>query len=256
MAAKEPRDRDSEVVEHGDIYFFYRPKVETEHPDGIDDVQRFHIVLRAQGKPLFRLITIARKRLPDIGEHERTWGFVDMIAHSARNIEQALRERHYRTKTRGERTLPAARPVGEGVYAFVRAGNKLFLAYELELPAKPGQVQAELKIPPQGSFAMSIKNPDAPSPPGVGLNDEQEAHYPKARRREFRGRRFATEDVGLLDFEGAEFVLVGARLNPEQELQIELPAEHETPSTADIVRKLHIDRRRHPIEPLLRGQWR
>ena len=256
MAVKERRDRDSDVVEHGDIYFFYRPKVETEHPEGIDDVQRFHTVLRPHGKALFRLITIARKRLPDIGEHERTWGFVDMIAHSAREIEQALRERKYQTKTRGERTLPAARPAGEGIYAIVRARNKLFLAYVLELPAKPGEVQIELKIPPQGSFALSIKNPESPSRPGVGLRDDQEAHYPKARQREFRGRRFATEDVGLLDFEGAEFVLVGARLDPEQELQIDLPAEHETQSTADIIRQLHIDRRRHPIEPLLRGQWR
>jgi hypothetical protein len=120
MAAKETRNLDSEIVEHGDIYFFYRPKVETEHPEGIDDVQRFHIVLRQHGKALFRLITIARKRLPDIGEHERTWGFVDMVADSARAIEQALRERKYQTKTRGERTLPVARPAGEGVYAVVR----------------------------------------------------------------------------------------------------------------------------------------
>lgn len=126
MAAKKTRDSGTEIVEHGDIYFFYRPKVETAHTRGIDDVQRFQMVLRPQSSRLFRLITIARKRLPDIGEHERTWGFVDMIANSARDIEQALRERHYRTKTRGERTLPAARPAGEGVYAFVRAGNKLF----------------------------------------------------------------------------------------------------------------------------------
>ena len=256
MAAQQSRDHDPEVVEQGDIYFFYRPKVETDQAAGLEDVQRFHIVLRPHGRQLFRLITIGRKRLPDIGEHERTWGFVDMVAASAREIERALREQTYETKTRGTRTRPAARPAGEGVYAFVRAGNKLFLAYQLELPRKPGEVQQELKIPPAGSFAISIKNPEASTPPGVGLRKEEEADYPKSLQREFRGRRFATEDIRLLDYPGAEFVIVGARLNPERELGIELEAENETPETADIFRKLHIDRSRHPIEPLLEGEWR
>jgi hypothetical protein len=57
-------------------------------------------------------------------------------------------------------------------------------------------------------------------------------------------------------YPGAEFVIVGARLDPERELGIELPTEKETPETADVFRKLQIDRRRHPIEPLLKGEWR
>ena len=256
MAQRDTRNRGTEIVEKGDIYFFYRPKVETEEAAGIEDVQRFHLVLRPHRKPRFRLITIGRKRLPDIGQHERTWGFVDLVTDSADSIAEAMRERNYQTKTRGERTLPAARPAGVGVYAFVEAGNKLFLVYELELPKKPGAVQRELKIPPQASFAISIKNPEAPAPPGVGLSEEQQAHYPKKLQREFDGRRFATEDVSLLDFEGAEFVIVGARLNAEQELQIELPAESEALDTADIVRNLRIDRKRQPLEPLLQGRWR
>ena len=32
-------------VEKGDIYFFYRPKVDTEKVQGLDDVQRMHLVL-------------------------------------------------------------------------------------------------------------------------------------------------------------------------------------------------------------------
>jgi hypothetical protein len=256
MAARDKRGRETEILEHGDIYFFYRPKVDTEEAEGLDDVQRFHVVLRPHGRGLFRLITIGRKRLPDIGQHERTWGFVDMVAKSAREIEQALRQQSYDTKTRGQRTRPAARPAGEGVYALVQAGSKLFLVYELELPKRPAEVQQELKIPPQGSFAISIKNPEAPAPPGVGLGKEQEADYPNSLQREFRGRRFATEDVRLLDYPGAEFVIVGARLNPERELGIELEAEEESLNSADIFRSLHVDRSRYPVEPLLQGKWR
>jgi hypothetical protein len=82
MAAKNEQDSAAEIVEQGDIYFFYRPKVENEEATSLDDVQRFHIVMRPHGKASFRLTTVGRKRLPDIGEHERTWGFVDFVAKS------------------------------------------------------------------------------------------------------------------------------------------------------------------------------
>src|SRR5579883_1810181 len=203
MARKSNRhhDRASKIVEHGDIYFLYRPKLETDKPEGPEDVQRFHLVLRPEGKSRFRLLTIGRKRLPDVPEHERVWGFVDKVARTARDIEHELREETYSTKTRGQRTRPAARPAGEGVYALVREDHKLYLAYELELPERAGEVQKDLKISPQASFALSVRNPERARPPGAGLRADEEAHYPKPLRQEFRGRRFATEDPRLLDYE-------------------------------------------------------
>jgi hypothetical protein len=51
-----------------------------------------------------------------------------------------------------------------------------------------------------------------------------------------------------------EFVIVRARLDPERKLGVELEAENESPNTADIFRNLHLDRSRHPIEPLLQGE--
>ncbi|WP_442756109.1 hypothetical protein ACNHKD_05665 [Methylocystis sp. JAN1] len=138
----------------------------------------------------------------------------------------------------------------------MREHDNTYLAYELELPEHPGAVQRDLKIPPRASFALSIKNPEKPSPPGAGLKKDQEAEYPKELKQEFRGRRFAAEDERLLDYEGAEFILVGARLDPERELAIELEGERETPGTADVFRELHMARSRQPTEPLFRGQWR
>jgi hypothetical protein len=36
--------KESEVIEHGDIFFFYRPKVDTEEVQDIEDVQRFYMI--------------------------------------------------------------------------------------------------------------------------------------------------------------------------------------------------------------------
>jgi hypothetical protein len=244
------------VVEKGDIFFLYRPRIEEGEVEGLSDVQRFYMVLKPEGQARFRVAVLGRKRLPDTDRHERIWGFIDSVAKSGTAVEAQLKERHYETKTRGERTAPAARPAGEGVYALVQRGRNLLLTYELELPQRPGQVQEELNIARQGAFILSIKNPETASPPAAGLPKKEEAHYPKSLQREFGGRRFATEDPHLLDYEGAQFILIGARTDPERAYELDIEAEHETAETADIFRQLKLSRREHPLEPLFRGEWR
>src|SRR3546814_2416468 len=92
------------------------------------------------------------------------------------------------------------------------------------------------------------------SPKNAGLEEEDEADYPKSLQKEFRGRRFATEDPKLLDYEGAEIVLIGARRNPEKAYGADLEPQHESADTADVVRKLRFAKSRHPISPPLRGE--
>jgi hypothetical protein len=256
MRQKHRADQNEEIVEKGDLFFFYRPRVEQTEAEGLEDIQRFYMVLKPEGGAPFRVAVLGRKRLPSPDRHERIWGFIDRIAKGGEEIEADLKEQHYTTKTRGERTLPAARPAGEGVYALVRRGRNLYLTYELELPERPGKVQDELNIERQGAYILSIRNPEKPAPPGAGLTERDEAHYPKSLQREFRGRRFAAEDPHLLDYEGAEFVLIGARSDPERAYDVDLQAEHETAEKADIFRKLKLSRRDHPLEPLLEGEWR
>ncbi|MDP8916209.1 MAG: hypothetical protein M3M95_03185 [Pseudomonadota bacterium] len=250
-----PEHPEADAVERGDIFFFYRPKVGEEHPHGLDDVGRFHLVLRKRGGRLFRLLTIGRKRLPDVAGHEREWGFVDLVADEPKAIADALKAETYQTKTRGLRTRPAARPAGEGGYALVRGARSLFLAYRLELPEEPGPVQEELNIASAASFVISVKNPDTPNPPGIGLREQDEAAYPKSLRKAFHGRRFAGEDPHLLDFEGAEFILIGASEDPLDELGVEPGHPGGAPDAAAVLRRLRIPKREAPIEPLVEGAW-
>jgi hypothetical protein len=262
MVRSTEQDAGPEILEQGDIYFAYRPKVRAEAEeeevaaDGLGDVQSFYVVLKPQGGR-FRLINIGRKRLPDVEGHERNWGFVELIADSGKAIEEALRRETYDTKTRGERVQPAARPAGEGVYALVREGGKLHLAWALELPKEPGPVQKAFRIPREASLAISIANPEKRGGPRTAqLSEEQKAEYPKELQDEFRDRRFATEDPRLLDFEGAQIILIGARTDPENAYDIDLQPEQESASSADIFRQLRFAKSRHPVEPLLEGEWR
>ncbi|UUP16774.1 hypothetical protein [Nitratireductor thuwali] len=248
-------DTKTEILEQGDIFFFYRPRVEEENPQGLEDVQRFGMVLRPHGGDKVRLMVVGRKRLPDPDEHERHWGFVETVAKSAKDIEKDLREGTYETKTRGQRSTPAARPAGEGVYVISLEDGQMHLSYELELPKHVREVQKSLRIAQKASYALSVKNPEKGSPPNAGLREEDEADYPKKLQEEFRGRRFDREDVELLDYEGAQFLLVGARTNPEQAYGIDLDAESADYEHADTVRKLHMVKSRHPLRPLFEGRW-
>jgi hypothetical protein len=166
-----------------------------------------------RGRSLYRLLVIGRKRLPDAGDHERNWGFVEAVSNSESELEQGLREQTYKTKTRGERVVPAARSAGEGRYALAEVESSLRLIYKLSRPRRSGAVQRTFNIVPKAEFVISIKNPDKSSPPGAGLPEHEEADYPKSLRKSFGGRRFADE-VKLLDYEGAEFILVGTSENP------------------------------------------
>lgn len=253
--AKDDDNNPAKVLEQGDIFFLYRPRVDDEHPKGLDDVERFYMVLRPRGGHHVRLMIVGDKKLPDVNDHDRFWGFVEAVSDSGKDIEKGLREEHYDTKTRGERTRPAARPAGEGVYAFIQPDRDMHLVYALELPEELGEVQRAFNIRDKAAYVLSIKNPEKGSPPNVGLSQEDEADYPKKLQKEFEGRRFAPTDPKLLDYEGAEFVLIGATGTPEKDYDVQLDPHDESDGKADIFTKLRMAKSRHPSEPLFEGEW-
>src|SRR6476469_1532929 len=74
----------SEILEQGDIYFFYRPKKDAEEIKSIEDVRRFFMVTAPEEEKnnnksrLYRLFIIGKKSLPEVRktearESERYW---------------------------------------------------------------------------------------------------------------------------------------------------------------------------------------
>ncbi len=220
---------------------------------GLDDVQRTYIVLSPDGTNVYRRLVIGRKRLPDAGEHARFWGYVDAIGVRPEQVKQDLREETHETKTRGERKTPAARAAGEGVYALVCHGNHAHIAYVLELPGEPGDAQNEMNIRKEASYIITVKNPEAGSPPGAGLPGSEKADLSEPEQDKFHGRRFIPADPELLNRDGVEFILIGADETPDEELGIDLHPEDEDRESADIFRDLRLESSEHLVEPLFEG---
>src|SRR5919202_5547798 len=104
-----PSGPSSDVLESGDIYFFYRPRVRSprsaaeneKQTEGLQDVQRFFLILHPRGTPLYRRVVVGRKKLPDV-TGERFWGFVDRVSREPEPIREELEPERYSTATRGE----------------------------------------------------------------------------------------------------------------------------------------------------------
>jgi hypothetical protein len=246
------------LLERGELFCFYRPDVDEATPEGLLDVRRFHIVLRPEGKETLRLLTIGRKKLPDATDAGRGhWGFVDRVFRDPEQLREALAGATYETETLGERHLPEARPAWEGVYALVRHGRSTILAYALELPEQPGAVQGAFHIEPEGRFVLAIKNPDAGSPAGVGLDDDRRAEFPEGLKERFGDRRWeAADPPEFLDCAGAELVLIDGRDEDAVDLGIDLEPQPEDEESAEVFRDLHLERSERAVKPLFEGTWR
>ena len=251
-------EQSTTVLERGNIYFCYTPKVEQEKVNGLDDVQQFAFVLAPHGKQSYRLIVIGKKRFPKVeGDKNNNWCFVKSVAKNAKEIEEQLRAETYQTKTMGERLQPAARPVGEGIYEIIGRKSQTNLIYALELPEDLGEAQQALGIKEEANYIITIKNPEGSSPQGMGLAEEDKADLPKHLQDRFEQRRFVpAKPPEFLDYPGIELILIGASADISDELGIELNPSTETEDTAEILNDLRMRKSRHPIEPLFTGEWR
>ena len=239
------------------MYFFYRPRVGVEEVRGLDDVQRFLVVLEPHGARRRRELLVGRKRLPDPRRHERAWALVTAVKDDPEEVRDELGRRVYETRTRGVRVQPEARPVGEGRYAIVRHEDHTHLAYVLKLPRQPGEAQELFNILPEASFIVAVRNPDAPAPAGSGLPDGRGSELPPELRERFGGRRFAALDPpAFLDHPRVQLVLIGAGADASEELGIDLGAADEQVQEADLFRRLRLRPGEVPTDPLERGALR
>jgi hypothetical protein len=252
----EVKSHDSPLLERGDIFFLYRPRVGLDEAHGLKDVERLYILLKPWQAQKYRLLIVGRKKLPDPDEHNRFWTFVWRVFNDREALNAELGEKEYTTRTRGLRRVAAVRPAGEGIYSIVSHHDHTHLAYVLELPQQEGPAERELNIKRKASYVIAVKNPQSGDPPAAGLDPDHEARFPKKLQEAFGGRRFSPIDPpDFLDYEGAELILIGATQDVERELGIEFKADAETEHTADVFRVLTLPRE-VAREPLFRGQWK
>lgn len=263
------------------LYFFYRPKIDSGEVKGIDDIARLYLLMRphvldtpeeqkeAKGKRVCRLLGISKKKLPGIKEHSKYWAFVIKVTSDVEEmVKTELDEKDYSTETRGIRHLKNAQPAGEGVYAIITHGNHTHLAYVLEQPTELGPVQKAFQIEREGSYVLAAKNPSDETALGH-LNKEHRAKLPKEMEEAFVGKRGAPtkwhklDPVDLLNYEGLELLLVGAKEDIVEELgeageYLEelknIDAKHL--SNNKLFEELHLDKKKHSPKPLLLGEWK
>ena len=210
------------LLENGTIAFFYRPRVEEQHPGELGDVQRLLLLLSPDGSPFQRLIALGRKPLPRSKRHDRFWGFVDLVLTPC-DMNNALGAQLYGTKTRGLRHLPAARLFAEGTYELTMHEDHSHLVWSVT-GTTDDPVARDIEIEDDADYILTVANPDPSAwgleePPDLQtrLFDDLELHvpvptpFPPRLQQHFRGRRFTQLDsVDWLDHPGAELVFLGA----------------------------------------------
>jgi hypothetical protein len=282
----------AEVLEKGDIFFFYRPKAKVVN-DGsggdvksIEDIRRFYMVTastitaaadntrskyqeqfdntnrtisKEEGESSrYRLFVIGKKSLPEIRttearRSERYWAKVGGIFENPQELTNELLADEFR---KGD----AARPVGEGKYAIVKHQDHAELAYILEMPEEPGEAQRELGIEKEASYIISVINPKVPVPAGYPSSEEP-PNYPESILKEFgQNENFVSlaRDLRFINFQNAQMILVGAREGKDviqKEFGIDIKEEKETMHSADVFSKLKIEKDRVPIKPLIEGKF-
>lgn len=182
----------SNVLEKGIIYFFFRPRVNNEDPQGMEDVARSFFVLRPTplGAELdsgsgtvdkdarCRLLMLPKKKFPTSGR-ERDMAFVEKTNQSMKDLqEKFIAGSTYQTSTRGERYIEEARPYAEGVYALTSTRRTTHLAYMLTIPSEIGEIQENFGLHQRGSFILQSKNPKFPGPSSARLPKEPD--YPQS----------------------------------------------------------------------------
>ena len=260
------RPADVQILEKGNIIFFYRPKKGVQHPKGPQDLERSYFLLLPDDQRAHknRLFNVAHGVFPLIQPgvalpEERDWAFVQDVGDDPRDVLSRLQQDVAAAARPAEgRIRPWARVAGRGRYAIVRHENHTHLAYSLAQPPKGGEVQRELEIKPEASYVISVKEPYAPSE----IVLEKKPAYPDALRRKFNGHGWIPVDpTSFLDYQWTQVLLIGARTDVRKELGITLQADKENQAEQSVFQLLREEEKQAEkqgislLEPLETGEW-
>ncbi len=236
-------------VEKGDIYFFYRYKVDTVKGSSIEDIARFYLVLNPDEDSQARLFLVGKKKMPQIQKGKSKSAAKEWMRNESRQSSekmlQALKPISYKTKTKGLRTEPGAICAGTGRYHIFKKEGSTELAYKLDRPERTGKVQKELNILSEASYIISVKNPEVKTP---GFSDEDPG-FPKSLEKKFAEKRWLSiEDPKFLNYENAQFLLIGAHSDLKA---------HEVNVTgrSSLFKSLKMSKAQWPMESLEKGRF-
>ena len=182
-----------EVLERGDVQFFFRPKVQEADADTVElGVQSLFLILSPETKTSHRRLRVGKNRMPMTGR-ERFWVKVERVGSLQRILGVKLESETYATKTRGERYQPGARPVATGSYELVRDKEHIRFTYTAA-PFGFEDAPDELAVPETGRHRVLWKR----SPGG-------------------RAVWTSAGDIATLDVEGTQIVLVGPSASTEND---------------------------------------
>jgi len=204
----------------GIMYFFSRPRVDVgDEPHSVGDIQRSFLVLRpvagVETKPAkdsadCRVLILPKKKMPSASKHERFLTFVKEPKISVKDMSEQFESETYSTKTKGERTQPAALPIAEAVYALITSPDKkaTHLAYMLTIPDELDNIHKELNIQKQASYVVQTRNPKTPAPPQAGVPDPPT--FSDEIMEQFHGLRWVPLRPEHLDYKHCEILFIGA----------------------------------------------
>jgi hypothetical protein len=173
-----------QVVERGDVQFFFRPMVQAADAETYAlGVQSFFLILSPEGGQ-HRRVRIGKKRMPS-RRGERFWARVERVGTMQRVLGGALEGEVYSTKTRGERYQPGARPIAHGTYEIVVHDDHVHFVWSAE-PFGFDDAPDEIGLAESGDHLVLFENVTG-------------------------GRAVWTQTprLGDLDEEGGEIVIVG-----------------------------------------------
>lgn len=244
-----------QIIETGDLYFFYRPKNHTEVIRNLDEVEHFYMVMAAEER-LFRLLVIEQKKMPEIPPESssptgKSWSIIDSVTENSDALSKA--QLSWGPVIKGKTSYPA-RPIGVAKYQLVLFENQTRLAYSLEIPTNPGPVQEAFDIYPEAAYIFKVKNPDDLAEGYAG--EEQKPQYPPELKVLFDEDLINVKDDQLLNFPSTQILLVGSlRQDIENRLGIKFVKEPPHKALDRVYGTFHMTRREHPATPLTRGQW-
>ncbi|KAH3919897.1 hypothetical protein HBI56_032400 [Parastagonospora nodorum] len=224
QSSQREKEVPSNILEKGLIYFFTRNRVGIDDAESVGDLQRTFFVLRPlpTGAKLGegaipdlknnRLFALPKKTFPK-SHTDRFMAFVEKANTTIQDLkDNFFKGSEYETKTQGTRQVDPVTPVAEGVYAITRTEDRTtHLVYSTTIPSDLGEVQEDLGIKDQGSFIISVKNPERSGPASAQL--AQKPDFSKEIIEEFRGLAWSEVKPKYIDHEYCQILLIGEQLD-------------------------------------------